>query len=180
MQEYCERHEECRHAQLLRYFGEEWAQQRCSTACDVCRGEAQPIGAAEAKGGRSRASKKGSKLAGAAAKPAAFQKASALFDEQQQQQQQQQQQGQPSFRALKMQQAAVDSDGWRFKKGGKENPAAEAAAAASAGFVTAAQLATQQQRQPKPARGGGGRTKKGGGAAVGAQKNTILSMFTKQ
>lgn len=36
MREYCEETDECRHAFLLRYFGETWSQRRCGDRCDNC------------------------------------------------------------------------------------------------------------------------------------------------
>ena len=43
MTSFCSEGKECRHAQLLRYFGEEWGSRRCGDKCDVCRGEVVPL-----------------------------------------------------------------------------------------------------------------------------------------
>ncbi|KAL6785285.1 RECQ1 [Auxenochlorella protothecoides x Auxenochlorella symbiontica] len=47
MRDYCEEEKQCRHARLLRYFGEEWTQERCGDRCDNCLPKPKPT----AKGG---------------------------------------------------------------------------------------------------------------------------------
>jgi superfamily II DNA helicase RecQ len=37
--EYCLNSKQCRHAQLIAYFGERWSQGRCADKCDICRDE---------------------------------------------------------------------------------------------------------------------------------------------
>ena len=174
---------------LLEYFGERWAQGRCASQCNVCRGEVRKLrhaGGDEggAGGGRQRAggARRGKGKAAAAPAPAGFVTAAQLEQQQQQAQQQQQQGGRAggpagSSRALGMQAKAVATDGWRYKKTSEEKENGRpgsaggggAPAPAPAGFTTAARLAQQA-----PARAAGGKA-----AGAAGQKNTINSMFAK-
>jgi RecQ family ATP-dependent DNA helicase len=43
MTSFCGEGKQCRHAQVLRYFGEEWGNRGCGDKCDVCRGEVVPF-----------------------------------------------------------------------------------------------------------------------------------------
>ncbi len=43
MTSFCAEAKVCRHAQLLRYFGEEWGSRCCGDKCDVCRKEVVPL-----------------------------------------------------------------------------------------------------------------------------------------
>ncbi|KAI7836066.1 hypothetical protein COHA_010035 [Chlorella ohadii] len=194
MRAYCEDDQRCRHAQVIQYFGEAWQQGRCSTHCDVCRGEVAPPPPEQQRqrqrrerqrsggsGGGSGSGRGGGK-AGAAAAPVGFQSAAAVLQQQGGGGQQAAAGPAGSSRALKLQQAAVASDGWRFKKSGNEKENATAAAK-PAGFVTAAQLEKQQrQQQSKAAVAGGGiqcgGSKQCGGKAVG-QSGTIDAFFRK-
>ena len=54
MAEFCSDPIQCRHARLLKYFGEDWALGRCGSRCDVCNGEVEAAPAAGAAGGRKR------------------------------------------------------------------------------------------------------------------------------
>ncbi len=194
MRAYCEDDQRCRHAQLIQYFGESWQQGRCGTYCDVCRGEVAPPPPEQQQqrqragrqrsggsGGGSSGSGRGSGKGGAAAAPVGFQSAAAVLQQQGGGGQQAAAGPAGSARALKLQQAAVASDGWRFKKSGKEKENATASAK-PAGFVTAAQLEKQQrQQQSKAAVAGsrqGGGSKQGGGKAAG-QSTTIDAFFRK-
>ena len=56
MTEYCISGTTCRHAQLLRYLGEEWEAGRCGSSCDVCLGEVECIEGVDKK--KKRSSKK--------------------------------------------------------------------------------------------------------------------------
>lgn len=49
MREYCEEDTACRHTHLLKYFGEEWAQQRCGDRCDNCLPRQGPGAAKQSK-----------------------------------------------------------------------------------------------------------------------------------
>jgi len=59
MTEFCATHASCRHAQLLSYFGEAWARQRCTDRCDVCRGEVEVVPTVEATRARKRSADSG-------------------------------------------------------------------------------------------------------------------------
>lgn len=194
MRAYCEDDQRCRHAQLIQYFGESWQQGRCGTYCDVCRGEVAPPPPEQQRqrqrrerqrsggsGGGSGSGRVGGK-GGAAAAAVGFQSAAAALQQQGGGGQQAAAGPAGSARALKLQQAAVASDGWRFKKSGKEKENT-GVAAKPAGFVTAAQLEKQQrQQQSKAAVAGGGRqgggSKQGGGKAAG-QSTTLDAFFRK-
>jgi bloom syndrome protein len=52
MTSFCGEANMCRHAQLLRYFGEEWGSRGCGDKCDVCRKEVIPLNSLAAGGGR--------------------------------------------------------------------------------------------------------------------------------
>lgn len=54
MKAYCEGSQECRHATLLHYFGEQLPNKVCGNACDVCRGEVVPLAAWKAGRGSRR------------------------------------------------------------------------------------------------------------------------------
>lgn len=51
--EYCCQSLVCRHAQLLRYLGEEWERNTCTNSCDVCRNEVLHLTATEKSKGTS-------------------------------------------------------------------------------------------------------------------------------
>ena len=70
MTEYCISEAVCRHAQLLRYLGEEWEAGRCGSSCDVCLGEVERIADAEKKTARTKKTSGGSKKAGGGTKAA--------------------------------------------------------------------------------------------------------------
>ncbi len=70
MSEFCFNGRECRHAQLLRYFGEAWGRSACGDKCDVCRGEVVPLetAATAAAGGKSGGKGKAAAAAGVGGK----------------------------------------------------------------------------------------------------------------
>jgi len=52
--EYCGNDRECRHAQMLRYFGESWEMGSCKDKCDVCRGEVVPMKSTKPRNNRNK------------------------------------------------------------------------------------------------------------------------------
>ena len=61
MAEYCFNGAECRHAQVLKYFGEDWGGRGCGERCDVCRKEVVPLQTAAAAAAAAKAAKGGKK-----------------------------------------------------------------------------------------------------------------------
>jgi len=52
MTSFCGEGTICRHAQLLRYFGEEWGNRGCGDKCDVCKNEVVPLNSTTVAGGK--------------------------------------------------------------------------------------------------------------------------------
>eukprot|EP00887_Chlorella_sp_A99_P007924 scaffold12.g7924.t1 len=144
MKAYCEEGETCRHAMLLRYFGEAWTQQRCRSNCDNCCDPRPPSAQggddSGAGGGRARAPRKRLTPKPKPPPPAGFQSALQLA-RQQEQEGAARQQATGSARAVKIQAAAAAAAGgkggsWRAKR-----PAsAKSGGGGAAGFVSAASL----------------------------------------
>jgi superfamily II DNA helicase RecQ len=173
MTAYCDNVKECRHATLLKYFGEAWSfgervGEGCGDRCDVCRGEVDVGADADEKSGGKKGAKRAKKSAPAAAAAAAmkrgggFMTASAMLSSQQQPEGSRRGAVPGSTRAVKMQQAAVGA--WRDRKDGKENGSsklggfsAPAAAGAGGGFMSASTALSRQGTQQQQQGAGSGR-----------------------